>query len=503
MSSLPYRAALSGAEPTLLEGPKAEAFTFLVESSGTRRLPEEWARWVAKEGPETWAWMLARRGVFIDGNRTQVHYDLLRRALADAEREGVVWSRLLDELAHVSSHASSSRGTSWGQLLEQLERQGIADLPPSPEAQAEGLADWVASQPDPAAFQPLFRTFQAPALLAVVARHAHRLLPEQVEVLRKIVPDALSANSHLGMAARDQLARTALEEALKVASERGRLGYDTSRAFGMTAQERWKQLMQGAEPLSEALQMEMLDRLKSAGATLQEVSWNFYPILAGSPHLTPAALERLAREHGMSWEKAVLHPNMPDELRERLLLEVEPVRYTSAMRTEPIAAHLKRHHLQRYADTLQERPGFVEARAALLSHPLSTPAMWLQVLLPWNARERELVEAAAAHPEVRHLPEIRPLLLKSRGTPVLAELLQDASAEEFLSLFQALYRKNPYQAGQALKGARVPAGVVLPQEMLLFLLQSPDAEVRLAAMTAFGTSGSQGVSPPPTRRGGR
>lgn len=127
-----------------------------------------------------------------------------------------------------------------------------------------------------------------------------------------------------------------------------------------------------------------------------------------------------------------------------------------------------------------------EVASRIAAHPSATVRVWRALLGPGYLNIRLLAEL----PGARKDPVIRESLEAMKWDPdIRLALCLDADGKEFLDHWLYLCQESEENAVRALEAATADQLRSLGCDRLVPLLQSPDREVRLAALTALGKVG--------------
>src|SRR5690606_36476761 len=230
---------------------------------------------------------------------------LIKRAIRDADAEGIVWSPVLDALACTGI---------WADLQEDSDDVAWESIP-TPNGRASRLASWVSETTDRAALKDLLR-FRAEAVHLVVAEHARAFDPDLVSRLL--------------------LTPSVVKRILKTRTVDNRLGAVlVERAYG-----RWRRLvlendgfvdeLTNLEPealrimlrhglsLSPSLRKDALNLVhhKKLAGTASEIAAEFLVLDKSTPADVLLQIERHVNL-GVRYN-LIAHPNCPDQLWDKL-----------------------------------------------------------------------------------------------------------------------------------------------------------------------------------------
>lgn len=408
--------------------------------------------------------------------REQVALPIVRAALAMADRKQAVWTPLLDDL---------ERAGDWGALAEQ--HAGL----PGPAERAEGLAGWIAQQTDEGEVERLL-DFEAAAVRLVLARHL-RVFPDRVVRAleqNRVTAEALIENERSGTVVRERASERAYakwKKAAKIQVRHGR-GLGTTRSDEM---ELLRSLAASEEGLADALRREMLDDLDRLGIDLcREIAQT----VVRDDRCTRQDLERLLadRRHGVERE-AVVHPNGGEDLFEWLLAS-HPDRAADVLLSlirdpsERLVVDEDRLWL-----AIRLKGDARNAAIAIVRHPAATEAMWDHLVQNLERTDKSrLLEALSEMPRAR-ASGVRAHLLRSRARGVMENLLEDATGQEFTTIFMQLLDLDRERALGVFDRRGVPPDATLPQDFLREMMTSGDRRRRMHAIAALGGGAPAGV----------
>lgn len=411
--------------------------------------------WVVESGDEEVLWLLVesrslRFATYAPGSLKD---RIARRAVRDAKSEGVGWTPLLDAL-------STRRILRPGTRTAERDRRTNGGPPTAAEMTAR-LVPWIAAQTDPAEVAALL-VFESEEVRTVVARHARVLNDAMFDELIQTSAGrgALARNRTLPEAYRERLGQTVWE---RYRSERRRrnltMGQMESRRILATMAHHPNGL---PAPLREPVTV-FLQRVSSPDRTLLD------GVLA-DPLLQPDEARRIVK-----WldPDEIVYLLADGRLDHKTMLEVSQ-NPNVASRIMALDGAPKAW-LDRIAKVHK-----VNLQARLPAHP-NVGAGTLRYLARQD--EAELLWVMAEVAAARGEPEVRRALVGSRYPEVLRRMLHHARPDEYPVLLRKLLKRQLAATAAEIPHAPPPPGTVVPQDLVARLLEAPDSEHRLKAIT--------------------
>jgi len=428
--------------------------------------PSEMVRWLVIRGQAT-----AMRGDFETNRR------MVTRAIAEAGRENVAWTPLLDTMVTEGLWPDKD---GFSHSFYQDEGNGI----PSPAEWLRGssLEAWVSQATDPSELARVLG-FKAPAVWDMVARHGRVLTEEQVEWLLDQggsgTASALWENPSVGGNGRD------------------RVVVHFFRQYMNTDEGPWKSLCLARlrrAAAEDCLPEVVLDEIVAiANCCRSPYRWSgpsarteaddqaLLRVVLESPSINLQSIQAISKAgDGRTRFGAVCSPNATAEFWDEMLAEPDAKEWLKAI-YEP--GWRLFHPSESLIDRLLEEDDLpVMTAASLVSSRHISVRQLRRVARRWS--NVEVREALAANTEARDDPEVREMILASRSPRVANQMIDYCTAEEFRPMFRLLARYDVEEAARGLH--KVPDGAGLKPEDLIPLIKAEDQQVRLAAIVFLG-----------------
>jgi hypothetical protein len=387
----------------------------------------------------------------------------VQRALSDADREGLVWTPMLDLVAR---HALWSEPTHGPALL--------GEGAPSPQARIAPLATWIAAQESVEALDP-FLTFRSPAARSLALEHARVLTPARLIALldRPVDLSAVIRNPHLSTECCHAISEWAWGAQRKAAAAMTSAQSGHSHAAETAWRAALLALLEDLARRPSGLSAQVRTAMLGAERGWRMADFDSQRILAAD---RAATLDDLVQFADMMAEEAapelLAHPLGGSD-------EVWAALKAKRGRFVRIAAVVlqKCPHLpaERVKDAVESASFSQFVLLAAICHPNAGPAIWEHALKDTSPTVRE---ALAADKRARHHAPVRSALMRSVNLHILGKLIRDCDQAEYPRLFRSLAKVNPRTALRELRDRPIPPGTRIPRADLLPLFTQLSAEAR-------------------------